>query len=117
MGIWQQQLGKLESVKHPDLSKMYQGPRTDGTHFTFRVNWHTSLSISLLGGGPPPPPPPPGAPGAPPPPPPLGGMPRPPGMPSPQVNQDELLIKLGMKRKKKWSLGGQTKRTNWKSVS
>ena len=33
------------------------------------------------------------------------------------VNQDELLIKLGMKRKKKWSLGGQTKRTNWKSVS
>ena len=46
-------------------------------------------------------------------------MPRPPGMPSPAmaVNQDELLIKLGMKRKKKWSLGGQTKRTNWKSVS
>merc|ERR1719188_1769848 len=39
-------------------------------------------------------------------------------MPSPAmaVNQDELLIKLGMKRKKKWSLGGQTKRTNWKSV-
>ena len=38
-------------------------------------------------------------------------------MPSPQVNQDELLIKLGMKRKKKWTLEGQTKRTNWKSVS
>ena len=74
-------------------------------------------SLSLSGGGPPPPPPPPG--GGPPPPPPPGGMPRPPGMPSPAmaVNQDELLIKLGMKRKKKWSLGGQTKRTNWKSVS
>ena len=67
------------------------------------------------GGGPPPPPPPPGAPGAPPPPP--MGMPPPPGMPSPMQNQDELLIKLGMKRKKKWLPGGQTKRTNWKSVS
>ena len=31
-------------------------------------------------------------------------------------NQEEILVKLGMKRKKKWSLTNQTKRTNWKSV-
>lgn len=68
-------------------------------------------------GGPPPPPPPPGA--GPPPPPPPGGMPRPPGAPpfGPAVpNQEEILVKLGMKRKKKWTVLNPTKRTNWKSV-
>ena len=68
------------------------------------------------GGGPPPPPPPPGG-GPPPPPPPLGGL-RPPGASpaSPAVNQEDILVKLGMKRKKKWQVEAQTKRTNWKSV-
>ena len=65
------------------------------------------------GGGPPPPPPPPGM-GGPPPPPPPGGV-RMPGMPT-QVNQEEILVKLGMKRKKKWTIENPTKKTNWKSV-
>ena len=29
---------------------------------------------------------------------------------------DDILIKLGMKRKKKWTVENPTKRTNWKSV-
>ncbi len=75
-------------------------------------------------GGPPPPPPPPGG-GPPPPPPPPGGVrlpgmpgpPPPPGMASPmQPSQEEILVKLGMKRKKKWLVENPTKRTNWKSV-
>jgi len=92
-------------------------------------------------GGPPPPPPPPGigsapgppppppAPGAPPPPPGPGGPPppppfgmRPPGPPgappgpAPGPNAQDILVRLGMKRKKKWSVEGQIKRTNWKAV-
>ncbi|XP_040571681.1 protein diaphanous isoform X5 [Lepeophtheirus salmonis] len=73
-------------------------------------------------GGPPPPPPPPGMGGPPPPPPPPGmGGPRPPGPPPPcapiqQPSQDDILTKLGMKRKKKWTMNNPTKRTNWKSV-
>ena len=31
-------------------------------------------------------------------------------------SQDDILIKLGMKRKKKWELDAPTKRTNWKVV-
>ena len=55
-------------------------------------------------GGPPPPPPP--------------GPPRPPGAPLPpgappapmmQPTQDDILVKLGMKRKKKWSMDNPTK--------
>ncbi len=38
-------------------------------------------------------------------------------MPSPAgPAQDEILVKLGMKRKKKWLVENPTKRTNWKSV-
>ena len=74
------------------------------------------------GGGPPPPPPPPG--GGPPPPPPPPGMkiPGPPGAPPPPMmvpvapSQEDFLVKLGMKRKKKWTVENPTKRTNWKSV-
>ena len=49
----------------------------------------------------------PGMPGAPPPPP--GGSPAGP-------SQEEILVRLGMKRKKKWLVENPTKRTNWKSV-
>ena len=49
----------------------------------------------------------PGAPGAPP----------PPGPPvNTQPSMDDILVKLGMKRKKKWTVENPTKRTNWKSV-
>ena len=69
------------------------------------------------GGGPPPPPPPPGM-GPPPPPPPPGaigfGGPAPPPLIA-APSQDDILIKLGMKRKKKWEVEA-TKRTNWKVV-
>ncbi|XP_059080530.1 protein diaphanous-like isoform X3 [Tigriopus californicus] len=71
------------------------------------------------GGGPPPPPPPPGMGGGPPPPPPpgMGGPPPPPGMLRlAGPNQEEILQKLGMKRKKKWHVENQTKRTNWKAI-
>ena len=80
-------------------------------------------------GGPPPPPPPPGMGGPPPPPPPGGappppppfGAPRPPGPPGPPGPPSaptavDVLAKLGMKRKKKWAVEGQIKRTNWKAV-
>ena len=73
------------------------------------------------GGGPPPPPPPPGS-GPPPPPPPPGmrlpGAPPPPGPPAASAgpSMDDILMKLGMKRKKKWTVENPTKRTNWKSV-
>ena len=70
-------------------------------------------------GGPPPPPPPPGM-GGPPPPPPPGppGLrpPGPPGAPMAPPSQDDILIKLGMKRKQQWKLDAPTKRTNWKVV-
>merc|ERR1719477_135974 len=80
-----------------------------------------------MGGPPPPPPPGPGGPppppppgGAPPPPPPFG-TPRPPGAPGPPgplaaPAAVDVLAKLGMKRKKKWTVEGQIKRTNWKAV-
>merc|ERR1719229_780225 len=66
--------------------------------------------------GGPPPSPPPG--GGPPPPPPMGGPrpPGPPGAPPAQTSAVDVLAKLGMKRKKKWSVEGQIKRTNWKQV-
>jgi len=78
-------------------------------------------------GGPPPPPPPPGMGGPPPPPPPGGGPPPPPpmggprppgppGAPPAQTSAVDVLAKLGMKRKKKWAVEGQIKRTNWKQV-
>ena len=88
-----------------------------------------------MGAGPPPPPPPPGMGGGPPPPPPpgppgpppppgMGGPPpppgppgfRPPGAPAPGPNPESILVKLGMKRKKKWSVEAPIKRTNWKAV-
>merc|ERR1719509_195812 len=77
------------------------------------------------GGGPPPPPPPPGMGGPPPPPPPGGGPPgpppppgmgpRPPGPPGAPLapaapSTQDIMVKLGMKRKKKWSVVGQIKR-------
>jgi len=82
----------------------------------------------MSGGGPPPPPPPPPPPGSggmapPPPPPPPGGMRIPPppggGPPPPPMGmkEEDIFMKLGMKRKKKWNLENPTKRTNWKSVS
>jgi diaphanous 2 len=74
-------------------------------------------------GGPPPPPPPPGMGGPPPPPPPpgMGGPPPPPGLRLPGApiappSQEDILIKLGMKRKPEWKLDAPTKRTNWKVV-
>jgi hypothetical protein len=48
------------------------------------------------------------------PPPPGGGMPPPP--PMGMVKEEDIFVKLGMKRKKKWNLENPTKRTNWKSV-
>ena len=85
-------------------------------------------------GGPPPPPPPPGAgapppppppgPGGPPPPPPPFGM-KPPGPPGPPgapfappgaPSATDILTRLGMKRKKKWTVEAPIKRTNWKQV-
>ena len=33
------------------------------------------------------------------------------------MREEDIFAKLGMKRKKKWSLENPTKRTNWKSVS
>ena len=58
-------------------------------------------------GGPPPPPPPPGM--------------RPPGAPPPPAGMimptaEDILVKLGMKRKKKWTMENPTKKTNWKAV-
>merc|ERR1719427_2397648 len=62
-------------------------------------------------GGPPPPPPPPG----------MGSLPRslsggghpfPPTVPS----AVDIFAKLGMKKKKKWTVEGQIKRTNWKAI-
>lgn len=50
-----------------------------------------------------------------PPPPPGGGPPPPP--PAMAMREDDIFVKLGMKRKKKWNLENPTKRTNWKSVS
>merc|ERR550519_154791 len=76
------------------------------------------------GGGPPPPPPPPG--GGPPPPPPPGMLGRPPGPPGPPPpggptapkgpSEQDILVKLGMKRKKKWSVMAGVKRANWKQI-
>merc|ERR1719394_2259395 len=68
-----------------------------------------------IGGGPPPPPPPGGPGGPPPPPPPFGPPGAPPMMPSVPSAHD-ILVKLGMKRKKKWSVEAPIKRTNWKAV-
>ncbi|XP_078323555.1 protein diaphanous homolog 2-like isoform X6 [Crassostrea virginica] len=70
------------------------------------------------GGAPPPPPPPPGM-GPPPPPPPPGaprapGAPPPPGVVSPPSSSNKL--PYGMKQKKKYELGVQTKRINWNKV-
>lgn len=69
------------------------------------------------GGAPPPPPPPPGM-GPPPPPPPPGaprapGAPPPPGFVSPPSSNK---LPYGMKQKKKYELGIQTKRINWNKV-
>ncbi len=47
-----------------------------------------------------------------PPPPPGGG----PALAMAGPSQEEILVKLGMKRKKKWTVENPTKRTNWKSV-
>ena len=86
----------------------------------------------MMGGAPPPPPPPgpglapppppPGPGGPPPPPPPFGakppgapGAPPPPFAPSAPSAHD-ILTRLGMKRKKKWTVEAPIKRTNWKQV-
>merc|ERR550519_1836284 len=67
------------------------------------------------GPGPPPPPPPPG--GGPPPPPPGGGPPPPGGPTAPKgPSEQDILVKLGMKRKKKWSVMAGVKRANWKQI-
>ena len=44
------------------------------------------------------------------------GGPRPPGPPAAVTSAVDVLAKLGMKRKKKWAVEGQIKRTNWKQV-
>ena len=62
--------------------------------------------------GGPAPPPPPGPPSNVPPPP--GGL-QPPAASSVSA-ADAVLAKLGMKRKKKWSVEGQMKKTNWKAI-
>lgn len=69
---------------------------------------------------PPPPPPPPGVPAPPPPPPPSltsGGVPPPAPPPATALPQVvDIFTKLGIKKKKKWNISGQLKRTNWKVV-
>merc|ERR1719471_1127221 len=88
------------------------------------VNKNKVAAVIRPGGGPPPPPPPGGPPPPPPPfgkgpPPPPGGPPGPPGAPPmmPSVpSAHDILVKLGMKRKKKWSVEAPIKRTNWKAV-
>ena len=83
---------------------------------------HTGGGSSMGGPPPPPPPPPPPGPGmggAPPPPPPPPPPPGPGGMAPPPpmgVKEEDIFVKLGMKRKKKWNVENPTKRTNWKSV-
>ena len=66
------------------------------------------------------PPPPPGPSGPPPPPPPSNVPPPPGGLQPPAASSvsaaDAVLAKLGMKRKKKWSVEGQMKKTNWKAI-
>ena len=85
------------------------------------------MSSSAFVAGPPPPPPPPavfGGPPPPPPPPPLSGGPPPPPPPAPPGGPQppslpalvDFFAKLGMKKKKKWTVEGQIKRTNWKAV-
>merc|ERR1719318_1284764 len=66
--------------------------------------------------GPPPPPPPPGVCGPPPPPPPpcSGTSTSTPGPPVPIVV--DIFTKLGIKKKKKWTVEGAIKRTNWKAI-
>ena len=66
-------------------------------------------------GGPPPPPPPPGMGGPPPPPPPCCGtstVTPPPPMPT----AVDIFTKLGIRKKKKWTVEGSIKRTNWKAI-
>ena len=68
---------------------------------------------------PPPPPPPPGLSAPPPPPPPAlsnGVPPPPPPLAKAMPQVVDIFTKLGMKKKKKWSISGQLKRTNWKVV-
>eukprot|EP00092_Neocalanus_flemingeri_P020848 GFUD01022586.1.p1 GENE.GFUD01022586.1~~GFUD01022586.1.p1 ORF type:complete len:1076 (+),score=306.59 GFUD01022586.1:84-3311(+) len=63
-------------------------------------------------GGPPPPPPPPPSMGGPPPPPPPPSGPSPPSIPT----TVDIFAKLGMKKKRKWTVEGSIKRTNWKAI-
>ena len=66
---------------------------------------------------PPSPPPSPGSTGPPPPPPP--GCPPPPSgssNASSASTTEDILSKLGMQTKKKWSITGNTKKTNWKAI-
>lgn len=74
----------------------------------------------IAGPPPPPPPPPPGGmAGPPPPPPPPGGMAGPPpphGLILSPPKEEDVFAKLGMKRKREWTLENPTKRTNWKPV-
>ena len=67
-------------------------------------------------GGPPPPPPPPGMGGPPPPPPPpccgTSTVTPPPPMPT----AVDIFTKLGIRKKKKWTVEGSIKRTNWKAI-
>ena len=72
----------------------------------------------ISSGGAPPPPPTPG-PNSPPPPPPPGCPPPPPpggaNIASPSGKED-IMSKLGMKNKKKWSIKENLKKTNWKAI-
>ena len=68
-------------------------------------------------GPPQPPPPPPPPPPAPTPPPPVTTVPSPPPPPSASSPvAPDIFSKLGLKRKKKWVVEGQIKRTNWKMI-
>lgn len=64
--------------------------------------------------------PPPGPSGPPPPPPPCCPPPPPRGPTAPVTKSvpaaDDILTKLGMKSKKKWSVEGNMKKTNWKAI-
>ena len=74
----------------------------------------TAPQLSSLSG--PPPPHPPSPPSFPPPPP--GCPPPPPGTsnPSSVSAKEDFLSKLGMKSKRKWSVEGNMKKTNWKAI-
>ena len=95
------ELQKLQTLNI--LGQSLMQPNTRHTHNA--TGHHPPMPLL-----PPPPPPPPGAPGL-----------RPPGAPPPPMasmmpTAEDILVKLGMKRKKKWTMENPTKKTNWKAV-